>query len=598
MKNLLLIITLSIFVNTIKAQVPQSFKYQGVVRDAQNQLLTSKAIQVRIQIVQDYPNGSVHYIERHPVTTSDYGVFSLNIFDGISEFGTPGIIDWAAGPYHLLVEVDLDGGFNFEFMGASEMLSVPYALYGEDDDANPSNELQDLEYLGIDTSNLEHILKLTQSNRIVRIPINRGVVDADPNPVNEIQTLTKAGANITLNRAGGVVVLLDDDPKNELQKMAKAGNDIVLDKNGGKITLKDDDAKNELQKITKKGDEIELSKEGGKITLKDDDAKNELQKITKKDNVIELDKEGGKIALNDDDPTNEIQKISLQDGTISISQNGGSIELKDTDETNELQNLSAVERTDIVTQNIVTEIKLTDKKGNVQSVIIDDTDFTNELQRPILTLREGANGIEGDLNLDKIPGTIPVRLPDLDPTNELQELSLQGTQLRLSSGGSVDLKDIGGGSSSPWERINNNQIRFNGTGVIRELEIPSSEIPVNNFAPVQMKETSNALGGEVIIRGFGKRVNFWSSNIRLGASSRSPGHGKIDVVDPHEREVVSIYSESMNFDNEGRGVVEADQFKAREGILMRSSNGKCWMVTVDNGGNLKSNQLEGCNFNE
>jgi hypothetical protein len=40
--------------------------------------------------------------------------------------------------------------------------------------------------------------------------------DADPDPENEIQTLTKDGSTISLNQNGGTIALQDDDPTNEL----------------------------------------------------------------------------------------------------------------------------------------------------------------------------------------------------------------------------------------------------------------------------------------------------------------------------------------------------------------------------------------------
>ena len=296
MKTILSIIAV-LFTTLSIAQTPHSFKYQGVMRDAQDQLYANQDIQVRIQVVQDYPNGTVQYVERHPVTTNNYGVFSLNVFEGFSELGSPGTIDWAQGPYHLMVEVDMDGGANYEFMGASELLSVPYALYGEDDDANPFNELQNLQYLGVDSANQVYLLTMTNSSDTARIPIISTGSDSDSNPTNEIQQISKVGKAITLNQGGGTINLLDDDPSNELQKLSKTGSKIRLNNNGGEVSLNDDDASNEIQKLTKKGADIELSKNGGKISLKDDDATNEIQRISFSNGQLSLSKNGGRVTV-------------------------------------------------------------------------------------------------------------------------------------------------------------------------------------------------------------------------------------------------------------------------------------------------------------
>lgn len=62
------------------------------------------------------------------------------------------------------------------------------------------------------------------TNRTINIANGNGVTldvaDNDNNPSNEIQTLTKAGAVISLNNAGGSVTLNDDNATNEIQDLA------------------------------------------------------------------------------------------------------------------------------------------------------------------------------------------------------------------------------------------------------------------------------------------------------------------------------------------------------------------------------------------
>jgi hypothetical protein len=61
------------------------------------------------------------------------------------------------------------------------------------------------------------------TNRTINIANGNGVTldvaDNDNNPSNEIQTLTKAGAVISLNNAGGSVTLNDDNATNEIQDL-------------------------------------------------------------------------------------------------------------------------------------------------------------------------------------------------------------------------------------------------------------------------------------------------------------------------------------------------------------------------------------------
>ena len=252
MKNIIISFGLILFSLVSFAQTPQSFKYQGVVRDASNQLIANQNIQVRVQIAQDYPNGSMMYMENHTVQTNPFGVFNLNVFEGNPEQGNAANIDWAAGPYHLVVEVDFNGGSSYQLMGASELLAVPYALYGE---------------------------------------------DADADPINELQTVTKNGNQITLSNGGGTINLNDDSPSNEIQKLSKSSNKIRLSDNGGEVSLNDDDPDNELQKLTKSSNKIKLSDNGGEVTLKDDDPDNELQSLSFRNGQLSLSRNGGRINI-------------------------------------------------------------------------------------------------------------------------------------------------------------------------------------------------------------------------------------------------------------------------------------------------------------
>jgi hypothetical protein len=111
------------------AQVPQAFHYQAVARDAAGQVLANRAISVRIGIVKGSESGSVVYSETHSVTTNDAGMFTLPIGAG-TKFGSAGFadVDWTADNYYLSIAIDVNGGTTYEALGASKLLSVPYAL--------------------------------------------------------------------------------------------------------------------------------------------------------------------------------------------------------------------------------------------------------------------------------------------------------------------------------------------------------------------------------------------------------------------------------------------------------------------------------------
>jgi hypothetical protein len=109
-------------------QSPEGFKYQAVVRDAGNLILSSQAVGMQLTIQQSSIGGTAVYTETFAPTTNAYGLVNLEIGSGTSadDFTT---IDWANGPYFMETAVDVTGGTSYSVMGTSQLMSVPYALY-------------------------------------------------------------------------------------------------------------------------------------------------------------------------------------------------------------------------------------------------------------------------------------------------------------------------------------------------------------------------------------------------------------------------------------------------------------------------------------
>lgn len=146
-KNLLLIVSLFFTSLIVVGQAPQKIDFQAMARDASGNPLLMQTIGVRISI---YEGGSSVYAERHTPQTDDYGLFMLHIGDGTPLSGNFNSIDWSLGNHSVKVEVDPNGGYAYVNMGTSQLTSAPYALYGEDEDADPNNELQTLSIVGND----------------------------------------------------------------------------------------------------------------------------------------------------------------------------------------------------------------------------------------------------------------------------------------------------------------------------------------------------------------------------------------------------------------------------------------------------------------
>jgi len=150
------------------AQTPQAIKYQAVARDGAGNVLADKAVTFRISFLQGSIGGSTVYIETHSKTTNTFGLVDLEIGHGTPVSGSFAGINWGEDTYFVKVEMDPDGGTSYQWMGTSQLLSVPYALYAKD----------------------------VQNNN-----------DADADPANELQKISISGTVLTLDRNGGTITL-------------------------------------------------------------------------------------------------------------------------------------------------------------------------------------------------------------------------------------------------------------------------------------------------------------------------------------------------------------------------------------------------------
>src|SRR5690606_9336182 len=68
---------------------------------------------------------------KHIKNTNANGLVSLEIGMGTATVGNFKNIDWAEGPYFIETQVDITGGSNYNIIGISQLLSVPYALHAK-----------------------------------------------------------------------------------------------------------------------------------------------------------------------------------------------------------------------------------------------------------------------------------------------------------------------------------------------------------------------------------------------------------------------------------------------------------------------------------
>lgn len=130
-KTSLLLLLLGSFAASLFAQAPQFINYQGVARNASGVPFSNQTISVRLTIRDGSSAGAALYSETRSVLTNQFGIFTIviNSAGATAVSGNFTTINWGAAARFLQVEIDPAGGSSFTNLGASQLLSVPYALY-------------------------------------------------------------------------------------------------------------------------------------------------------------------------------------------------------------------------------------------------------------------------------------------------------------------------------------------------------------------------------------------------------------------------------------------------------------------------------------
>jgi uncharacterized protein (TIGR02145 family) len=131
--------------NTLAASnVPGKIHYQGLAVGANGKPIKNGTVGLRLSVLDSLPNGSALYTETKTASTDAAGIFSTYLGVGTATAGTFANIPWANGNNKFLkVEMDAQGGSNYQNMGSTQLVSVPYALHaGSADEANISNVMR------------------------------------------------------------------------------------------------------------------------------------------------------------------------------------------------------------------------------------------------------------------------------------------------------------------------------------------------------------------------------------------------------------------------------------------------------------------------
>ena len=446
-----------LFFTNVDGQGIPGFRYQAVAKDANGDVIKNQDISLRFTIIN--ANATPLFSEIHDVQVGGDGIFALTIGEGVLVSGNINAIDWSKGGHGLEIELDANDNGIFTTMGTSIFTAVPYAAHAmtvdnsDDDDADPSNEIQSLSF-----DPATNQLSLSGSNSVV---IPSGGADADADPSNEIQTISKSGSTVTLSQNGGSfedeTEDADANPSNEIQSLTRNGSEISLSLNGGSFTdqVNDDDANpsNELQTLSKSGSIISLSQDGGSFEDETEDAdanpSNEIQSLSRNGSEISLSLNGGSFTdqVDDDDadPSNELQTLSKSGSIISLSQDGGSFEDEteddDADPNNEIQNLSFDPSSNALSISGGNSVTIATTTTDA------DADPTNELQSlsrngSIISLSQNGGSFEDETEDG-----------DADPGNEIQVLSKSGSTVSLNHGGGSFEDDVIDDDADPNNEI-------------------------------------------------------------------------------------------------------------------------------------------------
>ncbi|MHA4807387.1 T9SS type A sorting domain-containing protein [Flavitalea flava] len=113
---------------SIRAQIPQKFNYQAIVRGNAGTVIANKPLGLRFSIRDGSATGTVQYSETQLTTSNAYGLVNLQVGAGTVASGTFPAITWSTGNKFLQVEIDTTGSANYISLATVELITVPYAV--------------------------------------------------------------------------------------------------------------------------------------------------------------------------------------------------------------------------------------------------------------------------------------------------------------------------------------------------------------------------------------------------------------------------------------------------------------------------------------
>jgi hypothetical protein len=207
--NLTLLLFVTFAVN-IFAQAPEKLSYQAIIRTKTNTLVTNSNISLKVIVHQGAATGTKIFEENHLAKTNTNGLVSLEIGAGTNIIGNFSTIAWEQGPYFVETQVDAAGGTNYNIIGITQLLSVPYALHAKTADrlvgANGANPYKAVVVpfttsRGVASSDINNIIECTASATLTLSSGFSAMAIGDT-----INLEAHNGAALTIQAATGVTI--------------------------------------------------------------------------------------------------------------------------------------------------------------------------------------------------------------------------------------------------------------------------------------------------------------------------------------------------------------------------------------------------------
>ncbi len=226
-KIILSLLYLATLAGYLMAQAP-GFNYQAVLRDAEGTPMKEADITLVVSLTEGV-DGPVLYRERQVLKTDELGLLHTVIGTGAPETGQfadiVGVQD-----LNIRIEAELPGEPDIVDIGSSRVGAIPFALYGEDADADPHNEMQELtlEEDSLKISGMGGVSLETYAGPWVELPDGSGYqlsLDGGQRSIDQVmikkvagdgKIIATSGANTTTIDCNSVSVLVQD------QRMVRA----------------------------------------------------------------------------------------------------------------------------------------------------------------------------------------------------------------------------------------------------------------------------------------------------------------------------------------------------------------------------------------